>query len=358
MSFLLREDLIELVKTYSPTGHESAAVEKFNRYLKQCGAQNVGTDRVGNSIGTFSGKEMSVLLCGHIDTVPGRLPTRVKGNTLHGRGAVDAKSSLMALLHGAKMAKDQGFIGTLHVAAAVGEEGPSKGIIEIASVLPKTDFAIFGEPSGTTGITAGYRGRILMDLNFRSGSFHASAPWMGQNAVDMAIDGWRRVQKEYGGNREFSKVSAALTSIHGGDATNVTPSNASITLDVRYPPSRNMDELVSEIREMLFAGMEEGTGSLTVKSFVYPYVSNLRNPLVQAFKKSITGKGTEKPQIIFKSGSGDMNILGSSWNIPSITYGPGNPQLSHTKEEIIDLDEVQKSAEIVSEALLNLEKIN
>lgn len=354
----LEDDLLEIVRTYSPTGRETKAVEKFSGYLRNAGAQNIRGDAAGNSLGTFPGDGISIVLCGHIDTVPGKLPVRVSDGMLQGRGAVDAKSSLISLLYGARMAKDRGFRGTLHVIAATGEEGPGKGIVEVAASHEKTDYAIFGEPSGTTGITTGYRGRVLLDARFRSKSYHASASWMGKNAVDIAIDSWRDIRNSYGDGKDFSSVSVSLTSIHGGKADNVTPSDASLTLDVRYPPSKREEEVMADLKRFLIHGDNERGADLRIRSSVSPYVSNLKNPIVQAFKGSIEGRTSEKAKMIFKSGSGDMNILGASWKIPCVTYGPGNPQLSHTNDEIISIEEVYRSAEIVSDALMRLENMS
>lgn len=358
MTSSIEDTLTDLVSTYSPTGYEEKAIEKFIGYLEEVGAKEIDTDVAGNGYGIFPGKGVSVTLCGHIDTVPGELPVVNEDGILRGRGAVDAKSSLVSLLYGAKLAKDRGFHGTLFIIAAVGEEGPGKGIIEVARSHKKTDYAILGEPSGTTGITAGYRGRLLLDLSFQTKSFHASAPWMGENAVDMAIESWRRIKETYGENREFSKVSAALTSFHGGTADNVTPAESTLTLDVRFPPSRKRETLLGELETFLLKGNSDANLSINVRSYVDPYVSNLKTPLVNAFKNSISEIAKESPKTIFKSGSGDMNILGDSWRIPCITYGPGNPQLSHTVDEEIEIAEVERSAQIVADALLRLEKLH
>ncbi len=93
-----------------------------------------------------------------------------------------------------------------------------------------------------------------------------------------------------------------------------------------------------------------------IRSSVEPYVSGLKTPLISAFKESVRKNTGSEAQLLFKSGSGDMNILGSRWKIPCVTYGPGNPQLSHTELEEISLEEVWRSAEIVADALLNLER--
>lgn len=354
----VEDALLDLVKTYSPTGEEGEAVEKFCGYLDSLQASEIHKDNAGNAIGKFSGSGISVVLCGHIDTVPGELPIKLEKERLYGRGAVDAKASLIALLYGAKSAKERGFKGDLSVIAAVGEEGPGKGIVEVASSHPRSDYAILGEPSGTTGITAGYRGRLLIDAAFNSKSHHASAPWMGNNAVDIAIDSWQKIKEKYGSGKDFSKVSVALTSIHGGEADNVTPASSSITLDVRFPPSRKGEEVLQEIRRSVESEYGESVEHIKVRSRVDPYVSNLKTPLVKSFKESIGSFSGEKAKMIFKSGSGDMNLLGSSWGIPCITYGPGNTQLAHTDDEVISLEEVRASVNIVSDALLLLEKIH
>lgn len=345
----------ELVEIYSPTGEEAKAVEYFGREIRRLGANEFHVDSVGNGVSTFKGGFPEILLCGHIDTVPGELPVRENDGLLYGRGATDAKPSLVSLMFGASIAKHRGFGGTIRMIAAVGEEGPGKGIVEVASSQPRTDYAIFGEPSAVTGITVGYRGRILLDMGFRSGQVHASAPWLGQSAVEMAMEAWNSVRNRFGKSREFSQVSAALTYIRAGDADNMTPSNAQITIDVRYPPSRKQNDVLSEILDLVASAIGYQP-SYVVRSSVEPYVSGLKTPLISAFKEAVKGNTGRDAQLLFKSGSGDMNILGSQWKIPCVTYGPGNPQLSHTEFEEISFEDVWKSAEIVADVIMNMGK--
>lgn len=349
--------LVDLVKIYSPTGEEEPATAWFRNHITELGLTDVGSDAAGNAFGKLKGTGLKVTLCGHIDTVPGELPVSLNNGELTGRGSVDAKSSLISLLYGGIKAKEMGFQGTLNIIAAIGEEGPGKGIIEVASSHEKTDYAILGEPSYTTSITVGYRGRLLLNADYQSDTHHASAPWMGKSALESAIQSWERINKKYGSSKDFSKVSVALTSLHGGEADNVTPSNSSMTLDVRFPPSVNRKELFEELKSMfeLESGMP-GSGKLQLNSYVEPYVSNVKTPLVKAFKNSIKQNTGETAKLLFKSGSGDMNHLATSWKIPCITYGPGNTQLSHTNDEKISIAEVEKSAEVVAYALLELEK--
>ncbi|EQB68109.1 MAG: hypothetical protein AMDU5_GPLC00017G0072 [Thermoplasmatales archaeon Gpl] len=49
-------------------------------------------------------------------------------------------------MFGVSMAKQRGFSGTIRMIAAVGEEGPGKGIMEVASSQPRSDYAILVNP--------------------------------------------------------------------------------------------------------------------------------------------------------------------------------------------------------------------
>ena len=180
---------------------------------------------------------------------------------------------------------------------------------------------------------------------------------MGESALETAIQSWARIKGKYGENREFSKVSVALTSLNGGTADNVTPSKARMIMDVRFPPSVRRSQLYGELKQMVELPEKGGAGSLEVRSYVDPYVSNMKTSLVQAFKGSILEQTGETAKMMFKSGSGDMNHLATTWNIPCVTYGPGNTQLSHTNNEKISISEVIKSSEIVADALVRLEAL-
>lgn len=349
-------DLLELIGIYSPTGHEEKAASRFCYYLCEAGASDVHLDIAGNAVGFFPGEGISVLICGHIDTVIGKLPVSRTGDTITGRGAVDAKASLIALLFGAQMARERGFKGTMIVVAAVGEESSGSGIKEVSDSIPRTDYAIFGEPSGTTGITVGYRGRMLIELSYKTKAHHASAPWMDENAVELAMESWRRIKEKFVNAGEFSKPSVELTSIRGGSAHNVTASTSRILMDARFPPSVKKDNLFEFVREVSKVPYSKYTPNLSILDDSPPYVSKTNGSLVNCFKRAIESVSGEKAKLIFKSGSGDMSYLAGRWKIPCVTYGPGETKLSHTNEERISVRNVRRSAEIVAETLMLLEK--
>ena len=58
-------------------------------------------DPAGNVIGRLGEGSPTLLLASHIDTVPGFIPVRHDNDRIFGRGAVDAKSSLAAMISAA-----------------------------------------------------------------------------------------------------------------------------------------------------------------------------------------------------------------------------------------------------------------
>ena len=111
-----------------------------------------------------TGKGQSLIVFGHIDTVPGDIPVRIEDNILHGRGSVDAKGPLAAMLSAASIAGLPDGV-RVSVVGAVGEE--AAGSIGARHLAPQwsPDACIIGEPSGFDGVTLGYKGRLLCNAS-------------------------------------------------------------------------------------------------------------------------------------------------------------------------------------------------
>ena len=155
--------LFDLVSTPSVSGSERAAAEVFVRHARALGL-DAEIDEAGNAIahrGPVSA-DTHIVLLGHIDTVPGEIPARIVDGVLHGRGSVDAKGPLAAMLIACARSVPPGSV-RVTVAGAVGEEMPgSVGARHLAARL-RPDACIIGEPSGWDGVTLGYKGSLLAE---------------------------------------------------------------------------------------------------------------------------------------------------------------------------------------------------
>src|SRR5208282_2355386 len=93
--------LLEALKTYSVSSKEEKLSKLLRGRMRERGFKNVRTDKAGNAIGEVGSGHPHVLLCGHMDTVPGFLKVRVEGERVYGRGAADAKSPMCAMISAA-----------------------------------------------------------------------------------------------------------------------------------------------------------------------------------------------------------------------------------------------------------------
>jgi LysW-gamma-L-lysine carboxypeptidase len=111
---------------YSPSGNEKNFTRLYERMTKL--VLRVHRDAVGNVIGEIGEGSPIVLLCGHMDTVSGEIPVRVEDGQLYGRGSVDAKGPLAAMIGAASKFVDNSFPGKIMVVGVVDEEGKGTGI--------------------------------------------------------------------------------------------------------------------------------------------------------------------------------------------------------------------------------------
>lgn len=171
--------LEELVSIPSLSQQESAASKFLVGWLEERGLERCRVDEVGNAVGEI-GEENSaktIVLLGHIDTVPGDIPVEKRGSDdselLYGRGSVDAKGPLAAFAAaaarlGGEWAR-QNDLRIVVVGAVEEESTTSRGARRIRDSFLEggkaPDACVIGEPSGWNRVTLGYKGRLLIDLD-------------------------------------------------------------------------------------------------------------------------------------------------------------------------------------------------
>lgn len=359
---------IELLKRsleeYTPSKAEAPLANLVkDKSINELGFEQANIDNVGNVIATKGSGRPIILLCGHMDTVPGRVPIRVGNGYLYGRGASDAKGSLIAMLLAASEFPKQR--GSIIFAGVVDEEGNATGIKELVRSKSTIDYAIFGEPSGINNITIAYKGRFAFRLTCDVGSSaHASAPWLAKNSIEEVYDFWQAIQSEIGrvesGKDRPGKITCSLTEISGGSSHNVTPQKCKITVDIRIPTtntSKMIHNLVASVIKDV-AIKKNVRATYRIEDMTEPFEANHTSPLVRALSLSILDVCKKRPILLRKTGTGDMNILGNAFKIPVVTYGPGDPHSSHTINERISISEYISSIDVFNRALFHTSRLH
>ncbi|WP_276280006.1 [LysW]-lysine hydrolase [Halorussus caseinilyticus] len=343
-----RRLVADLVEIPSPTGDERECAERLVAFFEEHGRE-AWLDEVGN---VRAPGDDSVLLTSHIDTVPGDVPVRVEDGELWGRGSVDAKGPLAAMA-AAAVETGVSFVGV------VGEETDSRGARHLVEDRAEPDAVVNGEPSGSDGVTLGYRGFLAGGYAASTDSVHTSRP--DSNAVQEAMAWWSRVESALadstaagaegdGDDAEtpvFERVTAKPVEFSGGTAPDGLSVEASVEVQFRIPPGETADG----IRETVETELE--SGSVAWKEPIPPVMETPRSEVARAFRAAIRRVGGD-PRLLRKTGTSDMNLYAGAWDCPMATYGPGDSELDHAPNEHLDLGEFDRAVAVlkrVSETL-------
>lgn len=348
--------LVRSLKIYSPTTEEAELASYLADEMRLLGYSRVHLDRAGNVIGEAGKGRIRLLLCGHMDTVPGMLAVRKTREAVYGRGAADAKSPLCALLVAGAEAADAGVRITF--AGVTEEEGEGKGIEQLIRSGPKFDYAVFGEPSGADRLTIGYRGRVSLRLAVRTAGGHAGSPWAHRSAFDEFSSVMARL-KRYESSKAvegdyFRSLSISPTIVRAGSYQNVIPRECEATLDLRLPTSIRSSEAIREIRAIAEDAGEGARVQVTAGPPTEAYEADPASTLVRAFQRAIIVGLKAKPKLVRKTGTGDMNTFARREGAECVTYGPGPSATSHTDGEMVQIRDYLDSIEVVKGAISQL----
>jgi LysW-gamma-L-lysine carboxypeptidase len=333
--------LRNMLEIPSPSYQERALADYLAEAMADLGFE-AHIDGVGNVIGVIErGVGPTLMLLGHMDTVPGHLPVRSEDGWLYGRGAVDAKGPLAAMICAAAGAAD--FAGRIVVIGVVEEETPrSRGAMAIRATHDRPDALIIGEPSGWSSVVLGYKGKLDLRYTVKCPATHPSNPL--PKASELAAASWHALVELLGPDAShgvFDQPGATLCRLNGDLTT------ATADLSVRIPPGFDVDAFVRELRERLPAG------DLDVLNSVAACRVRRGDPAVRALVSGIR-RLHARPRLVVKTATSDMNTLAEVWDIPMATYGPGDSSLDHADDEHIVLSDYQRGIDVLTTAISEL----
>ncbi len=360
-----------LVNIPSLSRHEALASAWLVAQMRANGYERAFVDEAGNAVGELGDPSAprTIVLLGHIDTVPGNIPVRIEssagGDLLFGRGSVDAKGPLASFVCGAAAfgaASARAANVRVVVVGAVEEEAAtSKGARFIAARFngvaePIPTACIIGEPSHWNRVTLGYKGRLLCDLTADQPMAHTAGP--DASVASVVVDLWNWVTTHaavynQGKDKAFDQLSPSLRRF-------ITSTNAEMhdTVDAQFawrlPVGFDADALTAGLRAWPGAHVRDGHTQFDFrfKGEERAWRGDRNNPLVRSF---LAGVRTEDPSaqlgFVLKTGTSDMNVVAPVWKCPIVAYGPGDSALDHTPNEHLPLDEYWKAVNVIKHTL-------
>lgn len=327
----------ELVERPSVSGTEGPLADAVERALRAC--PHLTVDREGDAVvaRTDAGCAERVVIAGHLDTVPeaGNLAARIDGDLLYGLGACDMKGGLAVGLRLAATLTDPVrdvtfvFYDNEEVAAEL------NGLGRLSRTHPDwlaADFAVLMEPSNA-GVEAGCQGTLRVEVTTRGLRAHSARSWKGENAIHAAGEVLARLaayipRRPIVDGLEYREGLSAV-GVRGGVAGNVIPDECVVTVNHRFAPDRSAEEALAHVREV-FTGWE-----VECKDLAPGALPGLSRPAAAAFL-ALTGKPAAP-----KFGWTDVSRF-SELGVPAVNYGPGDPNLAHTRDEFVPVAEIRE----------------
>ncbi|MFN5127940.1 MAG: succinyl-diaminopimelate desuccinylase [Sphingomonadaceae bacterium] len=260
---------------------------------------------------------------GHVDVVPpgngwasDPFVPEIKGDLLHGRGAVDMKGSIaafVAALH--DIPKDA---GTISMIITGDEEGPAihgtRALIthmQARGSIP--DYCLVGEPTSVNRLgdmmKIGRRGSVNIWISVAGTQGHVAYPHLADNPIPRLIAILAEIEAITldNGTDWFQASNIEVTDlIVGNKATNVIPAQAEARLSIRFNDLQNGDALVLRLRELVerhggtLTAMISGEAFLTPPGAFSAAISSAVEEVVGIVPEASTTGGTSDARFLTK----------------------------------------------------------
>jgi acetylornithine deacetylase len=276
----------------------------------------------------------------------------VRGGRLYGRGSCDVKGGMTAMLTAfARLAREKpaGAANVL-LACTVDEEHTFLGVQEMMKEGLWADFAVVAEPTRLQIVDA-HKGVVRWKVRTEGRACHSSRPDQGVNAIYRmgqvlpVIEEYAERLMRSATHPRLGPPTLSVGRIDGGVSVNTVPDGCVIEVDRRLLPGEGPE-----------AAWETFRDHLTANSPV-PFVCDpvwmacpALDPGWSAAMRERLGRAIDtvegRHEVLAVPFGTDASTIAEA-GIPAVVFGPGDIAQAHTKDEWIELDQIDRAAEIL-----------
>ena len=298
---------------------------------------------------------------GHLDVVPPGegwatapfAPER-RGELLHGRGAVDMKGAIAAMV--AALAEVPAEAGTISFIITGDEEGPALhgtraliGRIRERGDIP--DLCLVGEPTSVHRlgdmIKIGRRGSVNIWLEVEGVQGHVAYPHLADNPIPKLVVMLAELEALSldEGTEWFQSSNLEVTDLEvGNPATNVIPARAKARLSIRFNALHTGTELVERVTEIAHRHGGTARAMISGEAFLTP-----PGDFSRLVSDAITAETGLVPELSTTGGTSDARFLKDL--CPVIEFGLVNATM-HKRDEAVALADLEQLARIYARIAL------
>jgi len=331
-----------------------------------------------NVVGVWRGRGngRSLLLNGHVDTVPLEKPDKwvhaplsgdLHDGKISGRGVSDMKGGVAAMIMAVRILQQLGLqpAGDVILESVVDEERTGLGTLACVERGYTADAGICCETSDLE-VMAACIGRMWFTIHVVGKPTGIAARWKGVSAIEKAmklveaVDDLEKIRIAtlthplYPDNR--GALPCAVTMFNGGSFPSITPEEATLRGSLGLMPYEDPQEVEEQLREQLMRialadpwlrkhpPILTTEGGYVAAGAEIPTDHPIMNTISHVFEKA-TG---QKPIHSGRMGAADTRFLIREGNTPTVIFGPGVTDQMHAVNEYLPLENLITATKVIA----------
>lgn len=361
------KELIKL-KTENPPGFTMNAVKYLEEELEECGIHSKiqeYSEGKANIIAEYGDGVKSIILTGHLDTVPAGDENKWKfppfgsiedDGKIYGRGSTDMKGAVAAFIAIMKYLKENNvkinkkivFLGTSD--EEIGMDGAV--VAKDSGIMENCDFVVVGEPTDLK-VAIAEKGTLWIKVKVEGESAHGSTPHLGINAIETAAEVIPLMKTAIPNfeHKILGKSTLNIGKIEGGTLINVVPEYCEFKCDYRVVADELRGQIKEKIEDIVKSVNNRSEAKVSIEIIHEVPAIELKDPpeFLQILAKN--AKQSEDEFIGVNYGT-DGAMLVPEYDTPFVIIGPGNLDQLHVTDEYTEKDKVITFANLILNSIL------
>ena len=294
----------------------------------------------------------------HQDTVPVDGMTidpfagDVRDGRLYGRGACDVKGGMTAMLTAfARLVREKpAGAANVILACTVDEEHTFLGVQQLVADGVRADFAVVAEPTRLQIVDA-HKGVVRWKVRTEGRACHSSRPDQGVNAVYRmghvlpVIEEYADWLTKSAAHTRLGPPTLSVGRIEGGVSVNTVPDGCVIEVDRRLLPGEDPRAAWEAFRDRVTKNSRVPVVCDPVW-MACPALDPIRSAGMRGQLGTAIDAVEGRHEVLAVPFGTDASTI-SEAGIPAVVFGPGDIAQAHTKDEWIELDQIDRAAEIL-----------
>ncbi len=322
-----KELLLKLLKIPSYPKNEGEMAEFIFNEARKSG-HDVEIDE--SNVVIHAGKDFVVAT--HMDTIERKAEIKTEGNKIYGRGASDAKASIASLLIFLNKVRELNFT----IAFLSDEEEDATGSRSFVKKYEAKE-AIIMEPTSLK-ICHHHAGNVEAIFEIKGEESHGS---FCNGAINDAIEMIEELHMlPYWKKGKYFDSCLAIQEIKGINPYYLNPEKCEGRVEARLLPNQNAKNIANEMKKIM-----ESYGNADFTEIWNGFEIFENDGLIRKMEKACNK--AKIPLLLAGMPSWTDAIIFNEAGIKSIVFGPGNLKASHTKNEYVEIGEIEKATKLL-----------